>query len=128
MTKKLTASEALCESALRHLAILEAEDFRDVVISAKASRVAETLTAYRLLAERTDCPLHLGVTEAGTERMGLIKSSAGLGALLVDGIGDTMRVSLSDDVIKEVTKGVQAKIGMDKLSGALGGLKNILGK
>lgn len=77
-------------------------DFHDIVVSIKSSDVRTTIAANRLFAERTDYPLHLGVTEAGTERMGLIKSSIGLGSLLADGIGDTIRVSLSDDVTKEV--------------------------
>lgn len=94
--------EALCESALYHVGLLEELDFQDVIVSIKSSDVYTTVAANRLFAERTDIPLHLGVTEAGTERMGLIKSSIGLGALLVDGIGDTLRVSLSDDVTKEV--------------------------
>ena len=94
--------EALCESALYHVGLLEKFDFYDTVVSIKSSDVRTTIAANRLFAERTDYPLHLGVTEAGTERMGLVKSSIGLGALLADGIGDTVRVSLSDDVTKEV--------------------------
>lgn len=94
--------EALCESALYHVGLLEEFDFHDIVVSIKSSDVRTTIAANRLFAERTDYPLHLGVTEAGTERMGLIKSSIGLGSLLADGIGDTIRVSLSDDVTKEV--------------------------
>lgn len=94
--------EALCESALYHVGLLEELDFHDIVVSIKSSDVRTTIAANRLFAERTDYPLHLGVTEAGTERMGLIKSSIGLGSLLADGIGDTIRVSLSDDVTKEV--------------------------
>lgn len=95
-------AEALCESALYHVGLLEEFDFHDIVVSIKSSDVRTTIAANRLFAERTDYPLHLGVTEAGTERMGLIRSSIGLGALLADGIGDTIRVSLSDDVVKEV--------------------------
>ncbi len=94
--------EALCESAMYHANLLEKFDFYDIVISIKSSDVATTIKANRMLAEMCDYPLHLGVTEAGTERTGLIKSSAGIGALLCEGIGDTLRVSLSDDVIKEV--------------------------
>ena len=92
----------LCESALRHLKILEDEGFRDVVISAKASNVADTLAVYRELAERTDCPLHLGVTEAGTLVPGTVRSSVALGILLNEGIGDTIRVSLTNKPEKEV--------------------------
>ena len=94
--------EALCESAMYHVKLLERFDFNDIIVSIKSCDVETTVKANRLFAQMTDYPLHLGVTEAGTERMGLIRSSIGLGALLVDGIGDTMRVSLSDDVVKEV--------------------------
>ena len=94
--------EALCESALFHVKLLEKFDFYDTVVSIKSSDVASTIKANRLFASMCDYPIHLGVTEAGTERSGLIKSSAGIGSLLCDGIGDTLRVSLSDDVIKEV--------------------------
>ena len=94
--------EALCESALFHVKLLEKFDFYDTVVSIKSSDVASTIKANRLFASKCDYPIHLGVTEAGTERSGLIKSSAGIGSLLCDGIGDTLRVSLSDDVIKEV--------------------------
>lgn len=94
--------EALCESALFHVKLLEKFDFYDTIVSIKSSDVASTIKANRLFASMCDYPIHLGVTEAGTERSGLIKSSAGIGSLLCDGIGDTLRVSLSDDVIKEV--------------------------
>ncbi len=94
--------EALCESAFYHVRLLEKFDFNDIVVSIKSSDVANTIKANRMFAQMCDYPLHLGVTEAGTERSGLIKSSAGIGALLCEGIGDTLRVSLSDDVIKEV--------------------------
>jgi len=92
----------LCESALRHLKLLEDEGFHDVVISAKASNVPATLAVYRELAERTDCPLHLGVTEAGTLIPGAVRSSVALGILLSEGIGDTIRVSLTNKPEKEV--------------------------
>lgn len=95
-------AEALVESALGHARILEELDFYDTVISIKSSDVMTTIEAYRLAAQRCDYPLHLGVTEAGTERMGLIKSSVGLGTLLAEGIGDTMRVSLTADPVREV--------------------------
>ena len=94
--------EALCESAFFHVKLLEKFDFYDIVVSIKSSDVASTIKANKMFAEMCDYPIHLGVTEAGTERSGLIKSSAGIGALLCEGIGDTLRVSLSDDVIKEV--------------------------
>ncbi len=79
----------MVESALYHVRLLEKFDFEDIVISIKSSNVSEMIEAYRLIAEKCDYPLHLGVTEAGTERMGSIKSAVGLGSLLVDGIGDT---------------------------------------
>lgn len=108
--------EALCESAMYHVKLLEKYDFNDIVVSMKSSDVATTIKANKLFAEMTDYPLHLGVTEAGTERMGLIKSSIGLGSLLCDGIGDTLRVSLSDDVVKEVeaAKDILFSLGMRK--------------
>lgn len=93
---------ALCESALYHTRLLEKFDFYDTVVSIKASDVKDMIEANRLFASETDYPLHLGVTEAGTERMGIIKSSVGIGSLLCDGIGDTIRVSLTEDVVKEV--------------------------
>lgn len=94
--------EALTESALNHVKLLNECDFDDIVISIKSSDVKTTIAAYRLLAQRTDYPLHLGVTEAGTERMGIIKSAVGIGSLLCDGIGDTIRVSLTADPVREV--------------------------
>lgn len=94
--------EALVESALEHVRLLNNCDFDDIVISIKSSHVKRTIAAYRLLSEKTEYPLHLGVTEAGTERMGLIKSAVGIGSLLCDGIGDTIRVSLTADPISEV--------------------------
>ena len=93
------SAEAMVESALYHVRLLEKFDFEDIVISIKSSNVSEMIDAYRLIAKQCDYPLHLGVTEAGTERMGLIKSAVGLGSLLVDGIGDTIRVSLTADPV-----------------------------
>ena len=101
------AAEALVESALAHVALLEAEGMRDIAISVKASDVARTLAAYRLLAERTDCPLHLGVTEAGTFLPGTVRSSVALGILLEEGLGDTIRVSLTDAPEREVKVGLE---------------------
>lgn len=95
-------AEALVKSALRHASLLEECDFHDIVISLKSSDVPTMIKAYRLLAEKCDYPLHLGVTEAGTERMGVIKSAVGIGSLLCDGIGETIRVSLTDDPVREV--------------------------
>ena len=103
----LEKGETLVSSALKHLKILEDEGFRDVVISAKASNVAGTLATYRELAERTDCPLHLGVTEAGTLLPGAVRSSVALGILLSEGIGDTIRVSLTGKPEKEVKVGLE---------------------
>ena len=103
----LEKGETLVSSALKHLKILEDEGFHDVVISAKASNVAETLAVYRELAERTDCPLHLGVTEAGTLIPGAVRSSVALGILLNEGIGDTIRVSLTNKPEKEVKVGLE---------------------
>ncbi len=94
--------EALVESAMTHAAMLEHFDFNDIVISIKSSDVNRMIASYRLAAEKCSYPLHLGVTEAGTERMGLIKSSIGIGSLLCDGIGETIRVSLTDDPIREI--------------------------
>ncbi|MBE6662052.1 MAG: flavodoxin-dependent (E)-4-hydroxy-3-methylbut-2-enyl-diphosphate synthase [Ruminococcaceae bacterium] len=94
--------EALCESALYHVRLLEKYDFEDIVISIKASDVESMIRANRLLAEQVSYPLHLGVTEAGSYRSGLVKSAIGIGALLSDGIGDTVRVSLTDDPLLEV--------------------------
>ena len=92
-------AQALCDSALYHASLLEKFDFDDIVLSMKSSDVNTMVQAYRLAAQRCDYPLHLGVTEAGTRRMGIIKSAVGIGALLVDGIGDTIRVSLTDNQI-----------------------------
>ncbi|MBD3878135.1 MAG: flavodoxin-dependent (E)-4-hydroxy-3-methylbut-2-enyl-diphosphate synthase [Quinella sp. 1Q5] len=94
--------EALVESAMEHVAILEAEDFFDIKISLKAHDVPLTLAAYRLASRLTNYPLHLGITEAGTVNSGVIKSAVGIGALLAEGIGDTIRVSLTGDPIAEV--------------------------
>ena len=94
--------EALVESAMNHAALLERFDFEDIVISIKSSDVNRMIASYRLAAEKCSYPLHLGVTEAGTERMGLIKSAVGIGSLLCDGIGETIRVSLTDDPVKEI--------------------------
>ena len=95
-------AEALAESALRHAEILEKCNFGDIVISIKSSDVPTMIKAYRLIAERTEYPLHLGVTEAGTKRMGIIKSAVGIGSLLADGIGETIRVSLTADPCEEI--------------------------
>lgn len=95
-------AEALVESALGHVEILEDVDFSDIVVSIKVSSVPVMLEAYRMFSEKTDIPLHVGVTESGTERLGSIKSSIGIGTLLSEGIGDTVRVSLTADPVREV--------------------------
>ena len=94
--------QALCESALYHISLLEKFDFFDMAVSIKASGVHEMIEANHLLAQACNYPLHLGVTEAGSEKFGVIKSAVGIGALICDGIGDTIRVSLTDDPINEV--------------------------
>lgn len=108
LDKKLLAkyggvtAEALVESAMEHVRILEAQDFYDMKISLKAHDVPLTLAAYQLMSETVDYPLHLGITEAGTARTGMIKSAVGIGALLAQGIGDTFRISLTGDPVVEV--------------------------
>ncbi len=99
--------EGMVESALNHAAMLEAADFGDIAISIKASSVPMTIAAYRILSQKTDYPLHIGVTEAGTVYKGTIKSSVGIGCLLAEGIGDTIRVSLTGDPLEEVRAGKQ---------------------
>lgn len=98
-------AEALYESAMRHVGICDEFNFKDVVVSVKSTDVKLMIEAYRLIAAKTDLPLHLGVTEAGTTKIGTIKSAVGIGTLLAEGIGDTIRVSLTDDPVKEVEVG-----------------------
>ena len=98
---------AMVESALKHVSLLEKEGFTDIVLSLKASSVPETVEAYRAIAKQVDYPLHVGVTETGDVQSGVIKSAAGIGALLLDGIGDTIRVSLTDDPVREVEVGLK---------------------
>lgn len=107
--------QALCESALYHLSLLERFGFYDSLISIKASTVSDMIEANRILAEKCEYPLHLGVTEAGGGNRGLIKSAVGIGSLLCDGIGDTIRVSLTDDPVEEIdaAKQILRAIGMD---------------
>ncbi len=95
-------AEALVESAFSHIALLEAEGFSDICVSMKSSNVPTMVRAARLFRQRSDYPLHIGVTETGPVEMGRIKSAMGIGALLLDGIGDTIRVSLTDDPVAEV--------------------------
>ena len=94
--------EALVESAFGHIRLLEKFDFTDICVSLKSSSVPVTMAAYRLMSEESDYPLHLGVTETGTPRMGILKSDVGIGGLLALGMGDTIRVSLSADPVEEV--------------------------
>lgn len=100
-------AEALVESALYEISLLEEHGFRDIKVSVKHQNVPEMINAYRLLATQTDVPLHLGVTEAGTPKQGIVKSAIGLGTLLAEGIGDTIRVSLTADPVEEVKLGKQ---------------------
>ncbi|WP_026476041.1 flavodoxin-dependent (E)-4-hydroxy-3-methylbut-2-enyl-diphosphate synthase [Alkaliphilus transvaalensis] len=100
-------ADAMVESALEHVAILEELDFTDIVISLKASDVALTVEAYQKISQACDYPLHLGITEAGTVWAGTVKSSIGIGALLLMGIGDTIRVSLTGDPVEEIKVGRQ---------------------
>ena len=108
--------EALVESALYHASLLEKFDFDDIVISIKSSNVENTVKAYSLASEKCNYPLHVGVTEAGTSRMGIVKSSIGIGSLLLKGIGDTIRVSLTDSPVKEVAAGydILKAVGLKK--------------
>ncbi|MDE5722239.1 MAG: flavodoxin-dependent (E)-4-hydroxy-3-methylbut-2-enyl-diphosphate synthase [Clostridia bacterium] len=107
---------SLVESALKSVSVLEREGVENIVISVKASDVPLTVRAYTLLSEKCSYPLHIGVTEAGTEQMAVVKSSAALGALLLNGIGDTLRVSITDDPVKEVVaaKRILRAVGLDK--------------
>ena len=101
----LTLAEKMVESAMGHIKILEDLDYDNIKISLKSSDVPTTIDAYRLMAKRVDYPLHVGVTEAGTLKGGLIKSSVGIGTLLSEGIGDTIRVSLTENPVEEVYAG-----------------------
>lgn len=117
-------AQALCDSAMYHSALLEKLGFEDIVISIKASSVEQMIAANRLLATTCDYPIHLGVTEAGGGESGMIKSAIGIGALLCDGIGDTLRVSLTDDPVREIEAArrildalhIEGQSGMDIVS------------
>lgn len=100
-------AEKMVKSAMHHIKILEDNDFDKIKISLKSSDVLTTIEAYRLIAQMVDYPLHLGVTEAGTLRGGIVKSAVGLGTLLAEGIGDTIRVSLTENPVEEVNAGFQ---------------------
>jgi (E)-4-hydroxy-3-methylbut-2-enyl-diphosphate synthase len=110
---------ALVESALSHVAILEDLGFFDIKISLKASRVPVMLEAYRAIAQKVDYPLHLGVTETGPPARGLVKSAVGLGTLLAEGIGDTIRVSFTGDPVEEVTAAKQVLASLELIGGGL---------
>ena len=111
--------EALVESGLYHISLLEKYDFNDIVLSLKSSDTKMMYKAYELAAEKCPYPLHLGVTEAGTESMGFIKSAAGIGGLLLRGIGDTIRISLTDDPVKEVEAGIKLLKAIDLRRGGI---------
>ncbi len=110
--------EAMVESALRHIKILEKHDFYNTVVSLKASDIQTTIKAYELFSNISDYPLHLGITEAGTLKSGTVKSSIGIGYMLLNGIGDTIRVSLTADPVEEiyVAKEILKSIGLDNQS------------
>lgn len=114
-------AEALVESALGHIRLLEDCGFEDICVSLKSSDVGTNIQAYRLMHQRTDFPLHLGVTEAGTRYMGTLKSAAAFGALLLDGIGDTVRVSLTADPVEEVVaaKAILKALGLNEQGATL---------
>ena len=111
--------EALVESGLYHISLLEKYDFNDIVLSLKSSDTKMMYKAYELAAEKCPYPLHLGVTEAGTESMGVIKSAAGIGGLLLRGIGVTIRISLTDDPVKEVEAGIKLLKAIDLRRGGI---------
>ena len=111
--------EAMVESGLYHISLLEKFDFSDIVLSLKSSDTQTMYKAYELAAEKCRYPLHLGVTEAGTESMGVIKSAAGIGGLLLRGIGSTIRVSLTDDPVKEVEAGIKLLKAIDLKQGGV---------
>lgn len=111
--------EAMVESGLYHISLLEKFDFTDIVLSLKSSNTHTMYKAYELAAEKCRYPLHLGVTEAGTENMGVIKSAAGIGGLLLRGIGNTIRISLTDDPVKEVEAGIKLLKAIDLRKGGV---------
>lgn len=111
--------EAMVESGFYHISLLEKYDFNDIVLSLKSSDTAKMYKAYEIAAERCPYPLHLGVTEAGTEGMGVIKSAAGIGGLLLRGIGNTIRISLTDDPVKEVEAGIKLLKALDLRRGGV---------
>lgn len=106
-------AEAMCESAMYNVKLLEKFGFHNIVISVKSSSVIQTINAYHLVANKCNYPLHLGVTEAGTNSVGIVKSSIGIGSLLADGIGDTIRVSLTSNPINEIITGINILKALD---------------
>ncbi len=112
------SAESMVESARRHIKILEDCSFYDIALSLKSSDVLTTVEAYRLASKTFPYPLHLGITEAGTSYGGIIKSSAGIGSLLLDGIGDTIRISLTDDPVEEVRAGIELLKSLNLRGGA----------
>lgn len=115
--QRLPLDDAMVESALYHTSLLEKHGFYDTVISVKSSNVKKMVSAYRKLSKKVDYPLHLGVTEAGTMNMGVVKSAIGIGSLLVDGIGDTIRVSLTADPLEEIRCARRILKSLDLLGG-----------
>ena len=111
--------EALCESAMYHVGILEKYDFNDIAISIKSSDVSTMIAANRLVAQRCDYPIHIGVTEAGDEKIGTLKSAIGIGSLLCDGIGDTLRVSLTADPVSEISAAKNLLNALKEVLGAI---------
>ncbi len=111
--------ESMVESGLYHISLLEKFDFTDIVLSLKSSNTVNMYKAYELAAEKCRYPLHLGVTEAGTENRGVIKSAAGIGGLLLRGIGNTIRISLTDDPVKEVEAGIKLLKAIDIRKGGV---------
>ena len=110
------SAEALVESALKHVEILRGLDFEDILISIKSTDVPKTLSAYKLLSSKVDYPLHVGITESGIPKTGIIKSAVGIGSLLSQGIGDTIRVSLTGNPVEEVRVGLEILKSMDLYS------------
>ncbi len=116
---KGVTAEGMVESALYHASLLEECNFQDIAISIKASNVPLTLASYRMMSEKADYPLHLGVTEAGTVYKGTVKSSVGIGALLAEGIGDTIRVSLTGDPVEEIRAGIEILKSLELKKGGI---------
>lgn len=106
-------AEAMCKSAMYNVRLLEKFGFNNIAISVKSSSVTQTIDAYRLVAKECDYPLHIGVTEAGTNSVGIVKSSIGIGSLLADGIGDTIRVSLTSNPVDEIITGINILKALD---------------